>query len=131
MNFKEKLKRATEGKKRSDLARRANLNPKVISNYINRKSTIPRADIAAKIAKALDVTVEWLFDDAQGWPPPQPVTVTPASFSDQELMRELAIRWRNALLDFISAADAAEEFDWQRATREVQRTPPGKPLPDY
>jgi hypothetical protein len=77
MGFKEKLARLTGGRIKSQVAREAGLPQTTVSDYIN-KGYIPRADLALRLAKALDVSVEWLIDDEQGWPPPSPQSA-PAS----------------------------------------------------
>lgn len=68
MTFTEKLARLTEDRTRARVSRRAGLPPNAISDYVN-KGYIPRADTAFRIARALSVSVEWLLDDVQSWPP--------------------------------------------------------------
>ena len=48
------------------------LAPTAISNYI-ASGSIPRADIALKIARAVGVPLDWLIDDSQDFPPPMPL----------------------------------------------------------
>lgn len=68
MTFSEKLKRLTEDRRCTVLSRRAGLPPTALSDYIAKGHT-PRADTALRIARVLGVSVEWLIDDAQEWPP--------------------------------------------------------------
>ncbi|HEX4055989.1 MAG TPA: helix-turn-helix transcriptional regulator [Tepidisphaeraceae bacterium] len=68
MTFQEKLKRLTEDYHRSRLSLRAGLPPNAISDYVN-KGHLPSASIALRIAKVLNVSVEWLIDDTRDWPP--------------------------------------------------------------
>lgn len=50
---------------------------------------MPRADKAAKIAKAIGVSVESLFDDSSPWPPPKAST---PEMTDSEIVEDLARR---------------------------------------
>ncbi len=43
-----------------ELAGKAGLKPSSLSNYLRESSSIPSADIAVKIARALNVSVEYL-----------------------------------------------------------------------
>lgn len=69
MTFAEKLKRLTEDRIKSVICRRAGLPPTAINDYISKSSTKPSAIYAMRLARALDVDLEWLIDDAQEWPP--------------------------------------------------------------
>ena len=62
MGFKENLKDelAYQGLLVKELASKAGLNPSSLSNYLRENSSIPAADIAVKIAGALNVSVEYL-----------------------------------------------------------------------
>jgi len=52
--------------KQTDLARAASVSKRMISNLFSGVGS-PRVDSAIKIARALGVAADWLFDDAQGW----------------------------------------------------------------
>ena len=62
MGFKENLQDeiAYQGLMVKELAAKAGLQPSSISNYLKKNSSVPSADIAVKIAKALGVSVEYL-----------------------------------------------------------------------
>lgn len=62
MGFKENLKEELlyQGLLVKDLAEKTGLNQSSLSNYLRENSSIPSADIAVKIAKALNVSVEYL-----------------------------------------------------------------------
>lgn len=62
MGFKENLKDelAYQGLLVKELAGKAGLKPSSLSNYLRESSSIPSADIAVKIARALNVSVEYL-----------------------------------------------------------------------
>lgn len=47
-----------------ELAAKAGLNPSSVSNYLRENSSIPSADIAVKLANALNVSVEYLVTGA-------------------------------------------------------------------
>lgn len=66
MTFAEKLKRLTRDMNRSKLCRRADLPLSAIGEYLN--GAVPRADGAARLARALGVSLDWLFDEARGFP---------------------------------------------------------------
>lgn len=128
MTFREKLQELARGRNRSQLARDAGLPPTVLSNYINRGS-VPRADIALAIAKALGVPLEWLVDDTQDLPAPTPEKASPGKLSDEELMDEVAKRYRHQVLRFRSRAAALEKVDWKRFSAVLLDVPPIEPLP--
>ena len=62
MGFKENLKDEIEyqGLMLKEIAEKAGLPPNSMSNYLREKSSVPSADIAVKIAKVLNVSVEYL-----------------------------------------------------------------------
>lgn len=64
MGFKENLKDELtyQGILLKELAAKTGLNQSSLSNYLRENSSIPSADIAVKIAKALNVSVEYLVD---------------------------------------------------------------------
>lgn len=55
-----------------------------------KKGQMPKADKAVKIAKALEVPCDWLFNDERDWPPPDRMAA--ALLSEMELAEELARR---------------------------------------
>ena len=62
MNFGENLKQelAYSGMLKKELASLSGVNKRAIDTYVRTKSSVPPADTAVKIAKALGVTVEYL-----------------------------------------------------------------------
>lgn len=68
MNINDKLARFAETTKMSAIARRVGVNHSTISKYVSGQSH-PRYDVALRLARALNVSPEWLIDDAQEWPP--------------------------------------------------------------
>ena len=88
MTFTEKLKRLAAEINQSKAAKSVGLAPSTIGAYI-AKGSIPRGDIAVKLARALNGPVDWLCDDARDWPPP---TTMAAPLSNEELLVELARR---------------------------------------
>lgn len=68
MTFHEKLKRLCEDRSQCAVSRRAGLSETAVARVLARKQ-LPRSDRALSLARALSVSVEWLLDDAQGWPP--------------------------------------------------------------
>ena len=64
MGFKENLKEAMYCKNitTADLAMLTNINAGTISSYLKTKGSIPPADKALKIARALDVSIDFLVE---------------------------------------------------------------------
>lgn len=67
MTFREKLQHLTEDRIKAKVAARAGIGPTVLNNYLHRGNE-PTASNALRLARALDVSVEWLIDDEQGLP---------------------------------------------------------------
>jgi transcriptional regulator with XRE-family HTH domain len=130
MTFTEKLKKCGQDVNKAKAGETAGLGPTTISNYI-AKGSIPRADIALKIARALDVPFEWLIDPDQSWPPPAK-SKSERSLTDvpyTELGRELGRRYRLELLDVLAALDHANREDWSSAIEAVRSLKPDHPIP--
>lgn len=64
MSFKDNLREELnfQGLMIKDLAEKTGLNQASLSNYLRENNSIPAADIAVKIAKALNVSVEYLVN---------------------------------------------------------------------
>lgn len=64
MDFKTRLKEEMEyeGIQHKELASKAGIKPRALLTYVASKPSMPPADIAVRIAKALGVTVEYLVD---------------------------------------------------------------------
>ena len=64
MDFKTRLKEEMEytGIQHKELASKAGIKPRALLTYVASKPSMPPADIAVKIARALGVTVEYLVD---------------------------------------------------------------------
>lgn len=62
MSFKDNLREELnfQGFMIKDLAEQTGINQASLSNYLRENSSIPSADVAVKIAQALNVTVEYL-----------------------------------------------------------------------
>lgn len=62
MNFKDRLRDEMDFKdlKPKELSLLTNIPKQTIDSYVNSRAQIPKADAAVKLAKALDVTVEYL-----------------------------------------------------------------------
>ena len=68
MLFNEKLRRLTEDRRKTVISKRAGLPRLFISNSISKGQT-PRSDNALALARVFGISVEWLIDDKQEWPP--------------------------------------------------------------
>jgi transcriptional regulator with XRE-family HTH domain len=62
MGFGENLKQELvyNGMLKKELAAKSGVQPRAIDTYVRTKASIPSADVAVRIAKALGVTVEYL-----------------------------------------------------------------------
>lgn len=131
MKFHEKLRRRVEqlGLNKSKAAREAGLPESTISNYLVKEESLPRIDIAAKIAKAIRVPLEWLADDAADWPPPDKSPNSLESVNQDILMRQICVRHRRILLELLNILVVAEKCDWSKVN-DFGGWKPGESLPD-
>jgi transcriptional regulator with XRE-family HTH domain len=68
MTFREKISRLMEDRRPSRIAAAAGLSVVSLHNYL-RRGSIPRADAALRLSRALNVDFKWLCDDSADWPP--------------------------------------------------------------
>ena len=70
MGFKENLKSELQYKGMTvrELAELSGVNKQTIDNYLSTHNSIPSADAAVKIAKVLDVSVEYLVTEEDSYP---------------------------------------------------------------
>jgi transcriptional regulator with XRE-family HTH domain len=129
MNFSEKLKRCSQSINKSKAAEAVGLSPTTISNYI-AKGSIPRADIAQKIATALGVSLAWMVDDSQDWPPPKIERPNAESLTDRELIAEVARRYRIEAVRIWEAIGQARSIDWVSWARKLADYPLFEPIPN-
>lgn len=66
MDWQKKIRRLLENQNASALAESVGLHKSAIRDAAN-SGRMPRADKALKIARALGVDTDWLFDDSLGW----------------------------------------------------------------
>lgn len=129
MTFAEKLIKLIGEDSRARIARKAALQPSILNNYVNRGSA-PMARAALQLARALSVPLDWLIDDAQEWPPPDPKEkLSPSLLSDRDLMMEVARRDRLEIIHFLECLDKAEKVDWEAIHREVSTFRDDEPIP--
>lgn len=88
---------------------------------------MPRADIALKIARALQVPLEWLVDDEQDWPPPP--STTAAALSNEQLAAELGNRLLGVGRALLAKILRAEETNWFVVAKELLPIPVAEKLP--
>jgi hypothetical protein len=67
MTITEKIKSLMQDRRVNVIAARVGVHPITLTSY--SKGTIPGADVAVKLARALGVEPGWLVDDTRGWPP--------------------------------------------------------------
>jgi transcriptional regulator with XRE-family HTH domain len=131
MDFWEKLSKRAEGVNKARVSRAVGLPPNAISSYLAKRS-VPRADIALKIARALGVPLDWLLDDSKDWPPPdrdEELVSAAKLLTDSQLMRELVDRRRLARANLADLLTQAKEIDWAAVHRQLADSPrePGLP----
>jgi transcriptional regulator with XRE-family HTH domain len=130
VTFQDKLRRRAAEINKAKASKEAGLPANALSSYIAKKS-IPRADIALKIARALDVPLDWLLDDRQGWPPPKGQKSLENSLADVPfgpLIRELARRYRLDALDVMRQIEESKKIDWEKALAEARALTPGEKI---
>jgi len=78
MSFKENLRNALaySGMEQKELARKAEISLRNIENYLSEYASVPVADKAVKIARALGVTVEYLVT-GENLPLTAPASISP------------------------------------------------------
>ena len=112
MDITQKLRRLSEGQNKSAIGSKVGLKPTQMNDYTN-KGFKPRYDIAFKLAKALDVSIEWLLDDEADWPPQTAnKKALVCQLTDQELQAEVAKRQRDTTTRLLDALDQAEKINW-------------------
>lgn len=133
MLFAEKLDKLGKEVNKSRVSRAAGLKANTLSTYIATRS-IPRADIALKLARALGVPLEWLVDDTQDWPPPSKSDASGEATSslqltDNELMIEVCRRFRLVAVPFRERLAKAMGIDWNSITSKMLELPIESDLP--
>ncbi|GHV43644.1 hypothetical protein AGMMS49546_25840 [Spirochaetia bacterium] len=70
MNFRENLRELLSYNdiEQKELAAKAEIPLRTLENYLSKDSSMPAADTAVRIAKALGVTVEYLVNGAESSP---------------------------------------------------------------
>lgn len=122
----EKLRRLTSGQSRARLAREAGLKPTAVTNYITRGS-MPLADAALKLARAMNVPLDWLLDDDQDWPPPPAQSL--AAATTLQLTEELGRRLLGVGSIMLARLDRAAATDWIATGEAILRHDPKDNLP--
>lgn len=69
MHWTEKVKRLQNGRTLASIEEAAGWSRNQLGAAMSRKS-MPGADIAIALARALEVPTDWLFDERLAWPPP-------------------------------------------------------------
>jgi transcriptional regulator with XRE-family HTH domain len=125
MTFHEKLRMRVEalGLNKARAAREAGLPESTISSYLSKDKSLPRIDIAFKIARAIGVPLDWLADDKANWPPPIPAAGVVENIQDGFLMREICRRLRLASMDVKERIEKAERIDWRNVASQILNHP--------
>lgn len=134
MEFKDKLEKLLKGRQKQAVAEAAGLVPSALSNF-TRRGNVPRADVAFKLAKALDVPLDWLVDDEADFPPPENGGRALKDYEDREIMRDVARRYRLVAVELRTKIRAVDpsiyedvEARWAELLGRALETPLDKPL---
>lgn len=128
MRFGEKLARLTIGRNKQQVGRAAGLPATAVSDYI-AKGHMPRADKGVSLARELDVSPAWLFDDGKDWPPPTAANTSVAALTSENLIVELASRYKADAVRIWNAIKRADQVEWDNATRTLLSLNEGEELP--
>lgn len=68
MSFRERLKEeiAYQGLQLKEVAAKADISKRTLDSYVDKRERIPAADVAVRLAKALNVTTEYLVTGDDG-----------------------------------------------------------------
>lgn len=109
VNWNDKVRRIVEaaGIKLSHIEKCAKWPRNRLSAAMS-SGAMPASDAGVRLARALGVPAEWLFDDEQDWPPPRAVS---AESLDADARDAIAAELRRALrrLDEVIGQDAKKE----------------------
>ena len=97
MDFAQKLRRLRDGRPDHAIAEASGCSPGAVQKWASGRS-IPRADYGVRLAAALGVPAEWLFDDSQDWPPPPT--------EDQQIVQAV----RSAMGGAVTLTEAEQEI---------------------
>ena len=135
VDFHSKLRRRVKelDLNKAKASRDAHLPDSTIGSYLSKPKSLPRIDIAVKIATALKVPVQWLIDNREDWPPPDASSAAQPlrDATDAQLIHEVARRFRQAMVDFHSEFNNALSMDWPRLAAEASLVGPTDPWPDH
>lgn len=101
MKWTEKISKLLEGKNAAQLSLGVGLHKRAIRDAVST-GQLPRVDKALKFARAMGVSVEWLFDDGAEWPPPSTIA---AAVDDFEIAEEIGRR-RHLMIQDMKALTA-------------------------
>lgn len=108
--FTRKLARALEGKTARQVAEDAGLSSEqAIYDYLS-KQTIPRSATCLRLAKALNVSLEWLVDDTQSVDDPSHLG---SNLTDYDLMLELGRRHVSLAKEAKLCIEQFLKIDWK------------------
>jgi len=97
VDFAQKLRRLRDGRPDHAIAEASGCSPGAVQKWASGRS-IPRADYGVRLAAALGVPAEWLFDDSQDWPPPPT--------EDQQIVQAV----RSAMGGAVTLTEAEQEI---------------------
>lgn len=118
--FRENLKEQIEYKGLiiKELAAKTGISKRTIDTYVDNRNVIPNAEIAVKLAKALDTTVEYL------------VTGNEPSQTDYSLENDFEVlrKYKKTILDIDSLSPEIHEFVLEiiHTAANISKKPTGK-----
>lgn len=87
-----------------ELSARTGISPRTLEGYLNARSSIPPADVAVKIAQALNVSVEYLVTGNPSYNTVKNQTINTQN-PIEEKISVLSIEKKKLLRDFVNLLD--------------------------
>lgn len=89
MDWVQKTRKLLKGRTLRSIEKVADWSPNTLAATLS-KASVPTATRGIKLARALGVDPDWLFDDEQAWPPPETTDEDSISVEDlDQLLRTL------------------------------------------
>ena len=112
MGFKENLKAelAYKGMLVKELSEKSGVHKRAIDNYLNTQSSLPTADAAVSIARALGVTVEYLITGETLCNEKILSSLTPDLRTIVRYAEQLAAADRKIVVNLVKALKAREDL---------------------
>lgn len=129
MDMASKIAKLTEDDNKSSVARAAGLPANAINDLIN-KGNVPKVDKALRLARALDVPLDWLVDDEADFPVPDSPGKRIEDHSTDDLRLELIRRAHLLYMDCLRIVGQLTSVNWSDLARRAYDLPLGETDPE-